>query len=119
VDDFDPTILLDRLEADQDLFIKIMNIFLDDVPEQMGVLKEALDRGDAETVRHQAHTLKGSAGHVGATAMLAVVREMEKAGQEGDMERTTNLFPLLELEFEKIKHSMRDMSGPANSEGAQ
>jgi HPt (histidine-containing phosphotransfer) domain-containing protein len=119
VDDFDPTILLDRLEEDQGLFIKIMNIFLDDVPKQMGALKEALDTGDADTVRHQAHTLKGSAGHVGATSMQVVVREMEKAGQEGDMQRTANLFPLLEQEFEKIKHSMRDMPGPANTEGAQ
>lgn len=119
MDDFDPTILMERLEEDQGLFIKIMNIFFDDVPKQIGALREALDRGDVETVRHQAHTLKGSAGHVGATAMQALVLEMEKAGQEGDLERTANLFPQLEQEFEKIKHSMRERLGPANTEGAQ
>ena len=112
MDGFDPTILVERLEGDQELFTKIMGLFLDDVPKQMGALEEALDMGDVEKVQHQAHTLKGSAGHVGATSMQDVVREIEKVAQQGNLEELRVLVPQLEQEFERIKSSLRDRLPP-------
>jgi HPt (histidine-containing phosphotransfer) domain-containing protein len=119
VDGFDPTILLERLEEDRELFVKIMIVFLDDVPKQMGALEEALDTGDVKTVQFQTHTLKGSAGHVGATSMQDVVIKMEKAAKEGDLEQTRILVPELTQEFERIKNSLLDGLPPTDTEGAQ
>jgi len=61
VDVFNGEALVTRLMGDKNLACKVMAGFLSDVPQLLSKLKSTLEKGDAEAVRAQAHTLKGAA----------------------------------------------------------
>jgi CheY-like chemotaxis protein len=84
-DVFDRSALLERLMGDEELAADILAGFLDDAPQQIGVLREAVDHGDAQRVAGQAHTLKGAAGNIGAFALQQAAAALEAAGKENDL----------------------------------
>ena len=55
---FDRGALLERLGGDETMIEEIIALFLQDVPEQMHSIQEAVNGGDAATAERQAHTLK-------------------------------------------------------------
>jgi HPt (histidine-containing phosphotransfer) domain-containing protein len=56
---------------------EILVLFRTDAGERLRKLNSAAAVGDRETVRRQAHTLKGSSAQVGALPMAMLCREME------------------------------------------
>lgn len=56
---------------------RLARLFTDAHATDMERLKAALDRGDREEARRIAHTLKGAAGTLGATALQAAATQLE------------------------------------------
>lgn len=105
---FDWAALLDRLLGDEELARGILTSFLEEMPRQVEALACAVREGDAEGLRRWAHTIKGSAGNVGAMALREVALDMEKAAKEGDLDTTTRLMPLLEACLERLREELRE-----------
>jgi HPt (histidine-containing phosphotransfer) domain-containing protein len=80
----------------------IIALFLRDAPNQISSLQEAMDRGDVAGVQHQVHTLKGASGNVGATRLEKVALQLEKAAEEEDANRMTELLAQIKAEFEAL-----------------
>jgi signal transduction histidine kinase/CheY-like chemotaxis protein/HPt (histidine-containing phosphotransfer) domain-containing protein len=100
---FDEEELLKRLMGDKTLGQAVILGFLEDIPQQIRVLKDRLGEGDAPLAYRQAHTIKGAAATVGASALHEVAFMMEQAGKGGELDRAVGLFPRLEEEFERLK----------------
>ncbi len=100
---FNPDEFVDRMMGDADLARIIVQGFLEDMPEQIGLLKKFFEQGRPDQVSLQAHKIKGAAANVTARALQAVALEMEKAGKSGDMEKLTVLMPRLEARFLELK----------------
>ncbi len=103
---FDPSILLGRIDGDQEIFQEIMEVFVEDVPNQIDTLKRALAEKDIGLLEKQAHTLKGASGNVGAMAIQDLAQKMEHIGKKGDlseMDRLDISIQTIEQEFEQIK----------------
>lgn len=64
--------------GDREMVVEILTLFQDDSAPRLRELNDALAAGDRETVRKQAHTLKGAALQVGAVAMSGICREIER-----------------------------------------
>ncbi|MEP7157971.1 MAG: Hpt domain-containing protein [Chloroflexota bacterium] len=67
--------------------------FVAEEPTNLELVVAAAAAGDAEAIVRPAHTLKSSAGAIGAARLSAISREIEFAGREG---RTADLAPLAE-----------------------
>ncbi len=107
---FDPSILLERLEEDQELFQEIMDVFMEDVPRQIETLKTALKDKDPAMLEHQAHTLKGASGNVGAIAIHDLALQMETIGRNGDISKLDGLedtIKQIDAEFEEIREHLK------------
>lgn len=60
-------------------------IFLDALPEGLATARRALAEGDAAGVGQVAHSLKSSAGQMGAVVVERLCQAMEAASRTGDL----------------------------------
>ena len=100
---FDRPGLLDRLGGDEELLWEVLQLFLEDAPQQMAGLREALEAADVSLLQRHAHTLKGSAGNVGAPGVQGVALQVEKAGEAGHLEEVSSLLDVLDEQLDKFR----------------
>jgi PAS domain S-box-containing protein len=100
--------MMDILVNDKALAKSIVAVFLADIPLQIKALAETLKTGNASGAELRAHTIKGAAANVGASALEALALEMEKAARAGDMDTTRNLMTNLTGAFEELKKIMEE-----------
>jgi len=103
-DIFNRTTLLSRLGGDEEFLNKIVNIFIEDTPSHIDMLKESLENNDSVTSRIQAHSIKGSSGTICANAMQQVAIQLEDAISSGDPEHLNTLLDKIEFEFGRLKN---------------
>ncbi|MFH1138322.1 MAG: ATP-binding protein [Pseudomonadota bacterium] len=97
-------IALARLGDDEELFLELVQIFVDDFPLKIKKLTEAIDGGDWPEIARLAHTIKGSAGAVGALALQNTALVLEKAAKEQASPRALKEIQLrLENDFEATR----------------
>ncbi|MBU1565195.1 MAG: response regulator [Proteobacteria bacterium] len=70
-----------RLLGDTALAAKIFAMFLKDLPEQMEILKGAVDKKDFSAIENQAHKIKGSTGNICAHHLNRAMRQLETAAK--------------------------------------
>jgi two-component system, sensor histidine kinase and response regulator len=90
-------------EGEPDLLIELIELFLTDIPPQLDALREAVEAGDAHSVKRIAHTLKGSCGNMGAVRMGAICAELEEIGSSEDLAAAPVLISRLDQEFEHVR----------------
>ena len=91
---------LRSLQDDNGEFVAgLVNTYLRDTGERMGVLRTALTARDFTTIDRSAHTIKGSSGNMGATRMASISAALQQAGRGQDLTTATRLITELEVEF--------------------
>jgi HPt (histidine-containing phosphotransfer) domain-containing protein len=68
-DIFDRQAFLQRVDGDEELLEKLLEIFLEHAPQQLQELGQALETGDAPGLQGQAYSLKGAAASISAEAV--------------------------------------------------
>ncbi|MBQ4566669.1 MAG: Hpt domain-containing protein [Desulfovibrio sp.] len=74
---------LDRLMQKRDLYCKLLRQFIEMEQDSAARISVALRNGDRETARQVTHTVKGTAGNLGAKALAAAALELEMALKGG------------------------------------
>ena len=105
-DIFDKNSFLDRLLGDEDLAKEIIKGFIEDSLRQIDIIKEAFDNGNANVIYYKAHSLKGAAANISATALKDLAYQIEIAGETGDLIKAASLIPKLDEQFEVLKKSL-------------
>lgn len=103
---FDKDSFLDRLLGDEDLAKVIVKGFIEDSQCQIGTIKEAFDNKDTVVIHRQAHSLKGAAANMSATALKELAYQIEIAGEKEDLSKTALLIPKLDEQFEVLKNNL-------------
>jgi CheY-like chemotaxis protein len=67
----DRAVLLEHMAGDPELLAEMVALFLQDCPQLLAALREALARGDARALKRAAHTLKGTVSNFAAPAATA------------------------------------------------
>ena len=80
--------MLRKLRASQgpgepDIVAEVISLFLEDASPRLLVIQDAVARGDLTTAARTAHTLKGSAGHLGAKTLAALCGRLEEKVRDG------------------------------------
>ncbi len=71
--------------GDQDLLLQVIDGFQTQVKKQIKTISDALDSGDAETVRLEAHAIKGGVSNIAAHPLFKIALKLEQMGASGDL----------------------------------
>lgn len=95
--------------GEPDVLAEVLELFLQDVPRRMVKLRAACAAGDAAELHKTAHSLKGSAGNIGAQGMFAICRQLDDHGRVGDLTDATRQVDALDAEFAKVEAAIRQL----------
>jgi len=70
---------LRRCGQNLDLYLRLLQIFVDSAASTPEKIRLALEKGDRVTAEREAHTMRGAAGNIGATLLAEVSTELELA----------------------------------------
>lgn len=104
--------VLERVEDDRDLLGELARLFLEELPERLSAIDEALDTHDAKGLEKVAHALKGSAGNLAAMTVFEAAKQLEHIGRTGDWSRGTEAFTALKQELERLTPILADLVPP-------
>ncbi|MFK3738725.1 hybrid sensor histidine kinase/response regulator [Massilia sp. TN1-12] len=85
---------------------KVISAYVDDVPQQLRTLRDAIDGMDADGVRRIAHTLKSASANVGADALAAMCKAMEQLGRADTTVGADAILVDMEQEFQAVRRSL-------------
>jgi len=95
---------------------KLVTGFVERVGAKIPVLRAALEKGDGETIRFEAHATKGGALNLRAHALADAALALERAGQEGRMAEAARLLDTFTAAFDELAAFVA--SGSVLSSGA-
>lgn len=100
-------------ELDEDggmaLVTQLANSFLESAERQHARVEAAADVGDAKALALAAHSLKSSAANLGAAALSACYRDLEKCGREGRTDDARALFSKTRHEKTRALRELREL----------
>jgi len=94
---------------------KMIDLFLTHAVERMDQIRDGVAGGVAQKAETGAHTLKSSAGNVGAQRVQKLAQDAESLAEAGDLEGLKGLLPSLEKEFDAACGALRTVLGEAGS----
>ena len=94
-------------EEDPGLFAELVEIFLDDTPQRMQQIQDAIENDDAEALGAAAHALKSSCANLGALALADLFKELEFAGRDQDLDRAGPLVRRSTEEYGRVEEELR------------
>ncbi|MFH1351056.1 MAG: response regulator [Pseudomonadota bacterium] len=103
--------------GDDGLFRRLVNIFLESLPNQIRELKQALKSEEAYLVETLGHTIKGGSDLIQACSLRDCASEIEKAGKSHDLKFARELVDRLEDEYKRFSSQdllTRDGEGPGH-----
>jgi PAS domain S-box-containing protein len=86
--------LVERLMGDVDLAVLILAEVDKELPQQLAELKKHIEAEDCYKAGRQAHKMKGATANVGAKVLRSVFKQMENAGDTGNLQVLQELLPI-------------------------
>ena len=86
---------------------KMIELFLNHAGERLEQIREGIQEDVGKKAETGAHTLKSSAGNVGAQRVQRLAQEAEELAEAGKMEALRALMPRLEEEFQAACDALR------------
>lgn len=104
---------LDRLDGNEKLYHWLLRSFVENKADAVKIIDEALQSGDTALAERTAHTLKSSAGTIGATALAALAESLESAIALGEPEaRISELLEHFAIELERLVSNLAGLKSP-------
>jgi HPt (histidine-containing phosphotransfer) domain-containing protein len=82
---------------------KVVGRFIDKVENQFPTIEEALDRKDLETVRSEAHSIKGGAWNLAVKKLGDTAKNLEDSSREEKQEDSRNNFEQLKDAYQEFR----------------
>jgi two-component system sensor histidine kinase/response regulator len=85
---------------------KVIAAYVDDTPQHLNTLRDAIAGLDTASVRKVAHSLKSASANVGAQQLAQLCKEMEHLGRADTTEGADVILTDMEQEFQAVRHSL-------------
>ena len=92
-----------------DLVGQMTEIYLEEGPRRIEIMRRALTERDLDTVAKTAHSLGGSAVYLGASNLANLCRELEEIADREDIEASESRFLRVEEEQRKVLQQLRSL----------
>ncbi|MGE5843587.1 MAG: PAS domain S-box protein, partial [Syntrophaceae bacterium] len=93
---------LEEFEGNREFLMGLLERFLENVRAQLGTIREALDRADAEILRREAHAIKGGAANLAAGELSSAAAELEKTAKSGSLGEVPGRLERLESAYQRL-----------------
>jgi signal transduction histidine kinase/DNA-binding response OmpR family regulator len=114
---WDRAAALARVEGDEALLWELVQVFLEEVPEQLNSMEQGLAAADFEVIERTAHTLKGELVYLGLAETADKAKALEYQGRERNLQAVAELFPEFKAQLLMVAAAMRqDQAGPLSTE---
>ena len=104
---FDLSKAMEMVLGKKDLFQEITHMFLENLPDFLGQIKEAVAKQDPEFLDRAAHGLKGSVGNFAAQRSYDAAYHLEKLGKNGKIQEAGSALANLEKELKLLEGALK------------
>ncbi|MCU0554794.1 MAG: PAS domain S-box protein [Syntrophales bacterium] len=98
---------LEEFDGNREFLVGLLERFLENVRAQLGTIREALDRADADILRREAHAIKGGAANLAAAELSSAAAELEKTAKSGSLEEALGGVARLETAYRRLDEFIR------------
>ena len=106
-DIFDLSTALQVVDGDKDLLKEITDLFLENLPDSIAHIREAITNSDANALDKAAHSLKGSVGNFGTKRAFEAAYKLELMGKESKLAKADAALLRLEKELTALEAAMK------------
>ena len=96
-----------------DFMVELVDTYLQDSPEMLAQMHQALDAQDAESFRRAAHSLKSNSANFGAMQLSSLARELEMMGRENRLEQAGETLVKAEKEYAQVEQALEALKNGA------
>jgi len=104
---FDVAALRQRLSGDDALMSEVMEVFLEDLPNRLADIQDAVTSRDPVKLRAAAHALRGAAGNLSAGRLFEAATVLERVGAESRMAAASAASRQVQVEASHVMDVLR------------
>jgi len=93
-----------EFDNDKAFLISVIDAFIVDAKNQIGVMVKGLEDNNSEVIRKEAHSIKGGAADLVATRLSKQAYELETIGRSGNLDKAEQLIKTLENEINHLEN---------------
>ena len=108
-----------KIYNDEDVLKETVKVFLEEAPQTIELLAEAIEANDSKNVKMYAHKLRGLARHVAAGKLSDMLYTLETKAREGELESSEVLFADIQIEFDELKSFLSQPNWTESAEQTQ
>ena len=104
---------MEKLGLDKKTYFDILKVYYKNLPQVFGRVAEAKEKQDIKSFTIDVHSVKSTSASVGAMALSAVAKELERAGKEEDIEYIEAHFAEFADRYESLKAKLDEVFAQA------
>ena len=97
---------LRELSPDADFLRELIEIYLQDTPQRIAELQDALNKKDVPVFTRAAHTIKGSSSNFGAIKLTKLAHDLEMQGKSDNLSEAPASLANLNSEFALVAETL-------------
>jgi signal transduction histidine kinase/DNA-binding response OmpR family regulator len=97
------------VDGDSQALARIAGVFLDNAPNLMSDIAQAIAEDDAQKLQHGAHTLKGSVALFGDADVIELARKLETAGRQKALAGAQATFEAMTREMARLTAALESL----------
>ncbi|MEK7764246.1 MAG: Hpt domain-containing protein [Nitrospirota bacterium] len=100
---------LNLVDGDQDLFLTLAELFLQESPKEAAAVRAALGREDCAGLVAAAHKLKGSVIQMSAPRLFECAKRLEELGRQGELAEASSVGVDLDACLAEVHGALREL----------
>lgn len=105
---WDQESLVNRMRGKTDRVVKLVNLFLGDMPERMDALNQEVAASELEALGATAHTVKGVAGNLSILRLQQAAADIEMAAKNEQADSLSQLLADINEIYAESETALRD-----------
>lgn len=98
-------------DDDPGLVFELIDLYLEDAPERIGEIKQALENDDFDLLERAAHTLKSSSANIGALGLSSICADLEALARTNEVANAADRNAAAASSFADVKEALTAIKG--------
>jgi HPt (histidine-containing phosphotransfer) domain-containing protein len=104
---FDKDELLERVDGEKEFLAELIEIFINNIPEQLSEIQKAVDNRNSEELEKSAHKLKGAISNFGEKAAFEAALQLEMMGRNNRLDGVEEVYNTLIKDVECLANALK------------
>ncbi|MBT3354779.1 MAG: Hpt domain-containing protein [Candidatus Scalindua sp.] len=105
---FDKDELLKKFDGDEGFLGELIEVLINDVPEQLSGIQKAVDSRNSNDIERAAHKLKGAIANFEEKAAFEAALQLELMGRESRLDGVEEAYNTLVKEVECLVNALKE-----------